>query len=116
MGKPISSVGGISSPTIDQSTSPTSGSGPAQSDVPTKSPEQSSPSPVQTEPQKFWPPAYGWRLSALEGQRQSHNGWQSKWLEHGSAIAGGGAVDSVAALKPVLDPHLVKPNGTPFKR
>ena len=113
MGKPISAVGGVSSPAPAQTSTSISGSGsePTQ-EAPSTSPTQS---PVQSEPQKFWPPAYGWRLSALEGERASHNGWQAKWLEHGSAIAGGGAIDSVAALKPVLNPHLVQPNGRAFR-
>lgn len=97
MGKPISSVGGASAPAPTQS--PTQS--PQQS--PTQSPVQS---PVTSEPATFWPPAFGWRLSALDGERSSHNRWQSQWLEQGSAIAGGGPVDSVAALKPKLMPHL----------
>ncbi len=99
MGKPITAVAAA-----------TSTSTPAQSPTqsPVQSPTQTAPSkpPVQAEPRKFWPPAYGWRLSALEGQRSAHNTWQSRWLEHGSAVAGGGAIDSVAALKPRLRPHL----------
>ena len=103
MGKPISAVAGVSSAIPTASTTQSS---PAQSPTqsPVQSPEQSS--PVATEPKKFWPPAYGWRLSALGGDRVSHNGWQAQWLQHGSAIAGGGAVDSVAELKPKLNPHL----------
>lgn len=113
MGKPISAVGGMSSPAPTQQTTSVSGSGsePVQQS-PSQSPTQS---PVQSQPQKFWPPAYGWRLSALEGERAGHNAWQSKWLEHGSAIAGGGPIDSVAALKPALDPQLVRPNGRPHR-
>ena len=101
MGKPISSVGSAPAPT--QSTSPVQS--PTQS--PTQSPVQSpTQSPVATEPRKFWPPAFGWRLSALDGERAAHNGWQAKWLQSGSAIAGGGAIDSVAELKTKLRPHL----------
>jgi hypothetical protein len=96
MGKPIAAVAGVSG----------SGAATTVTQSPSQSPEQSAPAPKPAEPVKFWPPAYGWRLSALEGERSAHNGWQSKWLEQGSAIAGGGAIDSVAALKPVLRPHL----------
>jgi hypothetical protein len=97
MGKPVSSVGGASAPAPIQS--------PTQSPIqsPSQSPVQS---PVATEPRKFWPPAFGWRLSALGGERSSHNAWQATWLKTGSAIAGGGAIDSVAELKTKLVPHL----------
>lgn len=103
MGKPISNVGGAASAPVQQApTKPSSDvGGIAQS--PSQSPTQS---PVQSEPRKFWPPAYGWRLAALGGERSDHNGWQARWLEQGSAIAGGGPIDSVAALKPKLRPHL----------
>jgi hypothetical protein len=64
------------------------------------SPVQQSPmqSPTESEPKKFWPPAFGWRLRALDSQVQPRNQWQSRWLEHGAAIAGGTAIDSVAEL------------------
>lgn len=102
MGKPISSVGGVSSPTVTQ----LSGSGPTQwpSQGPTQSPTQSAPS--KSEPAiTLWPPAYGWRRSATEGNREAHNGWQQQWLQVGPKVTGG-AIDSVAALKPLIEPLL----------
>lgn len=65
MGKPISAAGGVSSPAISQPSSE-----PVQQS-PSQSPTQS---PLQSQPKSFWPPAYGWRLSALGGDRAAHNG------------------------------------------
>lgn len=103
MGKQISNVGGAASAPVQQAPAKPSSDVGGVAQSPTQSPAQS---PMQSQPTKFWPPAFGWRLSALDGERSAHNGWQSRWLQQGSAIAGGGPIDSVAALKPVLRPHL----------
>lgn len=103
MGKPISNVGGAASAPVQQAPAKPSSDVGGVAQSASQSPTQS---PVQSEPRSFWPPAFGWRLSALDGQRAAHNGWQAQWLEQGSAIAGGGPVDSVAALKVTLRPHL----------
>jgi hypothetical protein len=101
MGKPIAAVAGVSGSGTTSVVSQTPAQSPSQS--PTQSP---TPAPKPAAPVKFWPPAYGWRLAALTDERTAHNGWQSKWIAQGAAIAGAGAVDSVAALKPVLRSHL----------
>ena len=103
MGKPISAVAGVSAGAGVAQQSPVQS--PTQS--PVQSPVQSSP-PAPKPPVKFWPPAYGWRLDALQGERAAHNGWQSKWLQHGVAAAGGGPVDAVADLKVALRGRLDK--------
>ncbi len=95
VGKPISGAGARQQSPVQS---------PVQSAP--QSPEQAGPSPVKSEPKSFWPPAYGWRLKALGGEAGAQNAWKARWLEHGSAIAGGGPVDSVAALKTKLHPHL----------
>lgn len=95
MGMPISEVGGVSAPV--------KGGG---STAPAQSPVQS---PVQTPTQSpsvtIWPPAYGYRRSATEGNRSAHNGWQEQWLQVGPAITKG-SIDTVAALKPIIEPLL----------
>lgn len=99
MGKPISQVGGaVSIP----STTQTSGSEPTQS--PSQSPTQSAPSKPEPLP-TIWPPANGYRRSATEGNREAHNGWQEQWMTAGPRITGG-VVDTVAALKPLIEPQL----------
>jgi hypothetical protein len=101
MGKPITAVAAASG---SGTTTPITQS-PSQS--PSQSPVQSpAPAPKPAAPVTFWPPAYGWRLAALTDERTAHNGWQSKWIAQGASIAGASAVDSVAALKPVLRSHL----------
>jgi hypothetical protein len=100
MGKPISSVGGISESVA--STTQTSGSGPTQS--PEQSPTQSAPAKPEPLP-TIWPPAYGYRRSATEGNREAHNGWQEQWMTAGPKITKG-VVDTVAALKPLIEPQL----------
>ena len=98
MGKPIS--GATTAPITTQVSG--SGSEPIQS--PTQSPTQSAPS--KPEPAvNIWPPANGWRRSATEGNREAHNGWQQQWLQVGPRVTGG-AIDSVAALKPLIEPLL----------
>ena len=97
MGKPI--MGATSAP-ITQ----VSGSGSQPTQAPTQSPIQSAPS--KPDPMiDIWPPAYGWRRSASEGNREAHNGWQQQWLQVGARITGG-SIDSVAALKPLVEPLL----------
>jgi hypothetical protein len=100
MGKPISGVGGVSSPVTTQQSSPTQ----SVEQSPTQSPTQSA--PAKPEPQiTIWPPAYGYRRSATEGNRSAHNSWQEQWLAVGPKVTKG-AVDSVAALKEIVTPLL----------
>jgi hypothetical protein len=107
MGKPISSVGAATSPITTQ----ISGSEPTQSvdqspaQSPTQSPTQSAPAPKPEPKITIWPPAYGYRRSATEGNREAHNGWQEQWLAVGPKVTKG-AIDAVAALKPIVEPLL----------
>lgn len=105
MGMPISSVGGASS-------------APIQTAAPAKHPTQvggSSDTPSPAPATELWPPAYGFRLGAVQGSHTiGHNDWQSSWIEGGGMQVAAGA-RTVADMKVAIDPLLVQPNGKPHK-
>jgi hypothetical protein len=103
MGKPITATGGASS-AVQVAQSTTQSAAQQSSSSPVQSPVQSSPAPAA--PVRLWPPAWGWRNSALDGSRSAHIPWQTQWNSVGPKLAGADAVDSVSSLKSLIGKYL----------
>ena len=93
MGKPISMV----APAIQQA--------PTQV-APSKGGDVTQSEPPQQEAPSLWPPAYGFRLGAVQGRHgEGHNSWQRDWIGGQMEVAAGSESvhDVKAAIADLLE-------------